>query len=200
MHFAASRHAPRRLFNYGGRASEVIDRLRSLVMQHTPRRDSIDLNEAILEVIAQTRDEARVNEISLTSSLAGDLPRVEDDRVQLQQVILNLIVNAIGAMGAVSGQPRELRIASAQDDAGGGRVEVRDSGPGIESSQAERLFEAFYTTKAKGIGIGLSISRSIIEAHGGRLWAGPNARHGAVFQFSLPVDKASSYLAYAGGS
>ena len=109
------------------------------------------------------------------------------DRVQLQQVLLNLIMNAIEAMSGVHDRPRELTIVSRQDGANGVVVEVRDSGTGLDPERAERVFEAFYTTKAEGIGIGLSISRSIVEAHGGRLWATPNEPHGAVFRFSLPV-------------
>ena len=108
------------------------------------------------------------------------------DRVQLQQVLLNLIMNAIEAMSAVHDRARELTIVSKQDDANGVQVEVRDSGTGLDPERAERVFEAFYTTKAEGIGIGLSISRSIVEAHGGRLWASANEPHGAVFRFSLP--------------
>jgi signal transduction histidine kinase len=115
------------------------------------------------------------------------LPRVTGDRVQLQQVLLNLIMNAVEAMSAVYNRPRELAIASRLDDAGAVLVEVRDSGSGLDAQASEQVFEAFYTTKPEGIGIGLSISRSIIEAHGGRLWASPNAPHGAVFQFSLPI-------------
>ena len=111
------------------------------------------------------------------------------DRVQLQQVLLNLIVNAIEAMNAVYDRPRELTIVSAAKEPDGVVVEVRDSGTGLDQERAERVFEAFYTTKAEGIGIGLSISRSIVEAHGGRLWASPNEPHGAVFRFSLPVAK-----------
>jgi signal transduction histidine kinase len=112
---------------------------------------------------------------------------VAGDRVQLQQVLINLIMNAIEAMSGVRDRPRELTIVSGQDGPQAVRVEVRDSGTGLDPKGAERAFEAFYTTKAEGIGIGLSISRSIVEAHGGRLWASPNAPHGAVFRFSLPV-------------
>ena len=109
------------------------------------------------------------------------------DRIQLQQVLLNLIVNAVEAMSAVHDRSRELTIVSRQDGSNAVLVEVRDSGNGLDAQRAEQVFEAFYTTKAEGIGIGLSISRSIIEAHGGRLWASANAPHGAVFRFSLPV-------------
>ena len=124
---------------------------------------------------------------------ADDLRLVDCDRIQIQQVILNLIVNAIEAMGAVRDRLRSMDIGSARDLAGGVRVEVRDAGTGIDPAEMERLFEAFYTTKAEGIGMGLSISRSIIEAHGGRLWATANEPHGAVFQFSLPVEAPRLY-------
>jgi C4-dicarboxylate-specific signal transduction histidine kinase len=126
------------------------------------------------------------HDIVLETKLDATLPKVNGDRVQLQQVLLNLIMNAIEAMSAVRDRPRQLTIVSAQD-AGGVAVEVRDSGIGLDPDQAERVFDAFYTTKAEGLGIGLSISHSIIEAHGGRLRAAPNEPHGAVFRFSLSV-------------
>jgi signal transduction histidine kinase len=124
----------------------------------------------------------------LATRLAGDLPPVLGDRVQLQQVLLNLIVNAIEAMSAVADRARELAIASSLDGPDAVVVEVRDSGAGLDAERAEQLFDAFYTTKAEGVGIGLSISRSIVEEHGGRLWAAPSAPHGAVFRFSLPAE------------
>ena len=129
----------------------------------------------------------RGHDIVLRTQLDRTLPRVAGDRVQLQQVLINLIMNAIEAMSGVRDRPRELTIVSGQDGPKAVRVEVRDSGTGLDPKGAERVFEAFYTTKAEGIGIGLSISRSIVEAHGGRLWASPNEPHGAVFRFSLPV-------------
>ena len=129
----------------------------------------------------------RSHDIVVRTELDRSLPRVAADRVQLQQVLLNLIVNAIEAMSSVHDRPRELTIVSRQDGQNGVVVTVRDSGTGLASEGAERVFEAFYTTKAEGIGIGLSISRSIVEAHGGRLWASANEPHGAVFRFSLPV-------------
>jgi signal transduction histidine kinase len=149
----------------------------------------LDLNRKILDVLALTEQELRSHDIVLETRLDSTLPQVTGDRVQLQQVLLNLIVNAIEAMSAVNDRPRELTIVSAQDK-DGVVVEVCDSGIGLDPDRAERIFEAFYTTKAEGIGIGLSISRSIVEAHGGRLWAAPNEPHGAVFAFSLPVSKA----------
>ena len=187
---ARAQRALERIAKDGRRAAEVIDRIRTLVKRQPPRRDRIDLNEAILEVIALTRDEMRRNDISLETSLAPDLPRVAGDGVQLQQVILNLIVNAIESLSALQERRRELVIRSARDGGNAVRLEVRDSGAGIDGAQAEQIFEAFYTTKAAGIGMGLSISRSIIESHGGRLWVTPNTPHGAAFQFCLPLETA----------
>jgi signal transduction histidine kinase len=140
-----------------------------------------------MEALALTELELRSHDIVVRTELDGTLPRVTGDRVQLQQVLLNLIVNAVEAMSAVHDRSRELTIVSRQDDSKAVLVEVRDSGNGLDARRAEQVFEAFYTTKAEGIGIGLSIGRSIIEAHGGRLWASANAPHGAVFRFSLPV-------------
>ena len=170
----------------GKRAREVIARIRALTKRQVPRMDLLDLNREILEVLALTEQELRSHDIVLETKLDSTLPQVRGDRVQLQQVLLNLIVNAIEAMSAVNNRPRELTIVSAQDT-GGVVVEVRDSGIGLDQDRAERVFDAFYTTKAEGLGIGLSISRSIVEAHGGRLWAAPNQPHGAVFGFSLPA-------------
>ena len=171
----------------GKRAREVIARIRALTKRQTPRKERLDVNHEALEVLALTERELRGHDIVLRTQLDRTLPRVAGDRVQLQQVLINLIMNAIEAMSGVRDRPRELTIVSGQDGPKAVRVEVRDSGTGLDPKGAERVFEAFYTTKAEGIGIGLSISRSIVEAHGGRLWASPNAPHGAVFRFSLPV-------------
>jgi len=159
------------------------------VQRLPPRRDRVEVNDAIGEVIALTRDLMRRNDVSLRTSLAQRLPPVNGDRIQLQQVIINLVVNAIEAMSAVGDRPRELAVRSAMDGPNAVRVEVRDSGPGVAPERAQQIFEAFHTTKADGIGMGLSISHSIVEAHGGRLWVEPNAPHGAAFQFSLPVQE-----------
>jgi len=182
-----ARSALQRIVADGRRTAQVVDRIRALVNRQAPRRSRVDVNEAILEVIALTRDEVRRNGITLDMSLAPDLPPVEGDRVQLQQVALNLLVNAIEAMKGSGARSRELAIGSARDGANTVTVEVRDSGPGVDPGHVDRLFEAFYSTKEDGIGMGLSISRSIIEAHGGRLWVTPNAPHGAAFRFSLPA-------------
>ena len=181
-----------RIANDGKRASTVIDRLRALVKRQVPRKDRHDLNEAILEVLALTDDEVRRNDILVETSLGADLPMVECDRIQIQQIVLNLIVNAIESMDALDDRRRQLAIGSAREGADAVRVEVRDSGPGVDPSYADRLFEAFYTTKAEGMGMGLSISRAIIEAHGGRLWVSPNGPRGAAFCFSLPVEAAAA--------
>ena len=178
-----------RIANDGRRAGEVIKRIRALMKRQAPRKSSLDINETILEVLALAQHELRRNDILLATALAEDLPRVQGDRVQLQQVLLNLIVNAIEAMSGIDDRRQELTIVSCADGADAVRVEVRDSGTGLYPEHAIHLFDAFYTTKAEGIGIGLSISRSIIEAHGGRLAAGPNSPYGAVFQFSLPVNE-----------
>jgi PAS domain S-box-containing protein len=171
----------------GKRAREVIARIRALTKRDQPRKDWLDINHKIMEALALTELELRSHDIVVRTELDGTLPRVTGDRVQLQQVLLNLIVNAVEAMSAVHDRSRELTIVSRQDDSKAVLVEVRDSGNGLDARRAEQVFEAFYTTKAEGIGIGLSIGRSIIEAHGGRLWASANAPHGAVFRFSLPV-------------
>lgn len=175
----------------GQRAGQVVDRIRALVNRQAPRRDRVDLNEAILEVIALTQDDMRRKAITLQTSLAADVPPIEGDRVQLQQVVLNLVVNAGDAVSG-SSPVREVMVASARDDSDGVTVEVRDTGPGVDPANVDRLFEAFYTTKPEGIGMGLSISRSIIEAHGGRLEVAPNVPQGAVFRLSLPIRQAVS--------
>jgi PAS domain S-box-containing protein len=185
----------------GKRAREVIARIRALTKRQVPRMDLLDLNREILEVLAFTEQELRSHDVVLETILDSTLRPVTGDRVQLQQVLLNLIMNAIEAMSAVDNRPRELTIVSAQGR-DGVVVEVRDSGIGLDPHGAERVFEAFYTTKAEGIGIGLSISRSIVEAHGGRLWATPNEPQGAVLQFSLPVaaESASAPVCGVNGS
>jgi PAS domain S-box-containing protein len=171
----------------GRRASEVIGHIRALVKREAPRKLLLDINQKVRDMVALSEQELRRQDIALELHPADRLPAVAGDRVQLQQVLLNLIVNAIEAMGAVHDRPRAMTIASRQDGADGVVVEVRDSGTGLDAEHAERLFEAFYTTKSEGIGIGLSISRSIAEAHGGRLSAARNLPHGAVFKLWLPA-------------
>jgi PAS domain S-box-containing protein len=181
------RQALGRIVRDGTRAGEVVGRIRALAKKMPPRRDLLDINEAIRDVIALTQTEVQRNGVRFHSRLADDLPPVSADRVQLQQVIMNLIINAVEAMSGISDKPRELKIASGKDDASALFVDVQDTGPGIDPEKLDRLFQSFYTTKPDGIGMGLAISRSIIEAHGGRLSAAPNKPHGAVFRFTLPV-------------
>ena len=170
----------------GTRAADIIGRIRALIKKTPPRKARFDLNEAILNVITLTRSEIQKHGVLLQTQLAPGSPLVQGDRIQLQQVILNLILNAVEAMSGTDGGPRELLISTGNEASGGLLVTVRDSGPGLESQTLDRLFEAFYTTKPEGMGMGLAICRSIIEAHGGRLWATANEPRGAVFQFNLP--------------
>ena len=187
-----ARRALERIVNDGRRAGEVIKRIRALMKRQAPRKDWLQINEAILEVIAIVQHQLRRNDILLETKLAEGLPLVWGDRVQLQQVLLNLIVNAIEAMSGIDERRRELTIVSAADGPEAVVVEVRDSGMGVNPERAANLFEPFYTTKAEGIGIGLSVSRSIVEAHGGQLSAAGNVPHGAVFRFSVPLEEPGS--------
>jgi PAS domain S-box-containing protein len=199
----------------GHRAGEIISRIRALAKKAPPQKDWLDINETISQVLAMVRSAAQRNRITPKTLLANDLPLILGDRIQLQQVILNLLINATEAMSEVNEGPRELWVSSqrftkmpareshtlqpgeteeeglaARDLAEGGTyllIAVRDSGPGLDPKGLDRLFDAFYTTKPQGLGMGLAISRSIIEGHGGRLWAKANALRGAVFQFTLPL-------------
>jgi C4-dicarboxylate-specific signal transduction histidine kinase len=180
------RQALNRIIEDSNRAGDVIGRIRALIKKAPPRKEDLEINEAILEVITLTRREVVKNGVSLQTQLANGLPLIQGDRVQLQQVILNLIINAVEAMSGVSERPRELLIGTAKDESGGVLVAVQDSGPGLNPESFDRLFDAFYTTKPGGIGMGLSICRSIVEAHGGRVWASLTAGPGATVQFTLP--------------
>jgi NO-binding membrane sensor protein with MHYT domain len=171
----------------GHRAAEIIGRIRTLIKKEPPRKDALEVNEAIVEVIALTRGEVIKNNVSVQTQLAEGLPLIQGDRVQLQQVTLNLIINAVEAMSGVSKGARELLIATGKDASGRVLVAVQDSGPGPNPESFERLFDSFYTTKSGGMGMGLSICRSIVEAHGGRIWATPNAGPGITVQFTLPI-------------
>jgi PAS domain S-box-containing protein len=184
-----ARRALERIVNDGRRAGEVIKRIRALMKRQAPQKERLQINEAILEVIAIVQHQLRRNDILLETQLAEGLPLVRGDRVQLQQVLLNLIVNAIEAMSGIDERRRELTIVSATDGPEAVAVEVRDSGTGLDPERAAHLFEPFYTTKAEGLGIGLSISSSIAEAHGGHLSAAANVPHGAVFRFSVPLEE-----------
>jgi len=168
------------------RAREIIDRIRDHIRKAPPRKARFDLNDAIDEVIVLGRSAITKNGILVQTRLAEGLFPVEGDRVQLQQVILNLVLNAVEAMSSVEAGPQDLLIGTEQTQGNGVLVTVRDSGPGIDPENLGRVFEAFYTTKTSGLGIGLSICRSIIDAHGGRLWADANEPRGAVFRFTLP--------------
>ncbi|HUM05128.1 MAG TPA: PAS domain-containing protein [Terriglobales bacterium] len=170
------------------RAREVIDRIRALASKAPPRNDRLDVNDIVRDVIALTRSEVQRNRVALQTGLAGDLPPISGDRVQLQQVVLNLIINAIEALNEASDGPRELLVGTGKNGSDGVFVAVSDSGPGLDTKHLDHIFDAFHTTKPNGLGMGLAISRSIIEAHGGRLWATPNDRRGAIFQFSLPTN------------
>jgi PAS domain S-box-containing protein len=181
------REALRRIVENASRASDVIGRIRALIKKAPPRKDGLEVNDAILEVIALTRGEMVKTGVLVQTQLAKGLPLIEGDRVQLQQVILNLIVNAAEAMNGAAEGSRKLLISTSKPEPDGVLVAVRDSGPGLAPDSLERAFEAFYTTKPGGLGMGLSISRSIVEAHGGRLWATANEPQGAVFQFALPA-------------
>ena len=168
------------------RAGDIIDRIRDHIKKAPPRKDRFDLNEAVKEVIVLAQSAVARNGVSVQSRLADGLFPVQGDRVQVQQVLLNLVLNAVEAMGSVEAGARELSISTEQNRTDGVLVAVGDSGPGIDQEKLERVFEAFYTTKSGGTGMGLSICRSIIDAHGGRLWAEANEPRGAVFQFTLP--------------
>jgi len=182
-----ARQALNRIFANGNRVSEVIGRMRALFQKAPLRKEEMDINGAILEVFALTRGEVVKNGIAVQSHLVEGLPLIQGDRVQLQQVTLNLIVNAVEALSSVREGSRELVITTGKGKPDGVLVVVRDSGPGLSSPGLERIFEAFYTTKPGGLGMGLSICRSIIEAHGGRLWATAAQPQGATFQFTLPA-------------
>jgi C4-dicarboxylate-specific signal transduction histidine kinase len=174
--------------NDADRAGDVVDRIGSLIKKTPPRKEVVDLNAVVLEVTALTRGEAVKAGVTVSTQLADDSPRIRCDRVQLQQVMLNLIVNAIQSMSGVEDGDRELHISTVSIDPKGVRVAVRDTGPGLRSQSLPRLFEPFYTTKPDGMGMGLSICRSIIEAHGGRLWATTCEPRGALFQFTIRAD------------
>ena len=182
-----ARQALAHIIEDGNRAGKIIDQIRGLIKRAPSRKDQLDINETILEVIALTRTEVQKNGVSMHTQLAERLPLIQGDQVQLQQVILNLIINAVQAMSGVSEGSRELLIGTGKDASGGVLVAVQDSGPGLNQESFDRLFDAFYTTKPGGMGMGLSICRSVVEAHAGRIWASRTADPGATFQFILPV-------------
>jgi signal transduction histidine kinase len=174
------------------RASTVVGRIRALMQKVPTRSDSVNLNEAVHEVLELTNGEALKHGVSVRTQLADGLPLIQGDRVQLQQVVLNLILNAVQAMGAVADRTREVLIITSQTEPNAVCLGVRDTGPGLSAETLPRLFEPFYTTKPAGMGMGLSICRSIIEAHGGRLWATQHEPRGALFQFTIPATSGGS--------
>jgi len=186
------REALERMVKDTDRAGNIVGRIRDHIKKAPPRKDSVDLNDAIMELIRLARVELAKDEVSVQTRFMEGLSPIEGDRVQLQQVILNLILNAVEAMSSVSDGTRELSISTEQSQKDSVLVTVRDSGPGIDPDHLERVFETFYTTKSTGVGMGLSIRRSIINAHGGRLWAEANRPKGVVFRFTLPVGKGDS--------
>ena len=182
-----AREALARITRDGNRASDVIGRIRALVKKSGTEKASLDLNEAIQEVVGLVQSEIQKSGVTLQMELADDLPQILGNRVQLQQVILNLVMNGIEAMDTVTDRPREILIRSCEHESDQLLIAVQDSGVGIDSQNLEKIFDAFYTTKPQGMGMGLAISRSIVENHGGRLWAVPNDSPGATFQFTLDV-------------
>jgi PAS domain S-box-containing protein len=172
----------------GVRAAEVVKGIRALMKKTPPRKDRLEVNGVILEIIELARGEAVKHGVSISTGLEDPSPLVEADRVQLQQVLLNLIINAVEAMGADNEGSKELLVSTGKVEPSGALVAVRDTGPGLEAVMLEQVFESFYTTKPTGLGLGLSICRSIIEAHGGRLWASTNQQRGTTFQFTLPCE------------
>jgi signal transduction histidine kinase len=180
-----ARQALESIVEDGQRTSDIVSRVRALARKVAPRRELLDINQVIRDVIALTRTQIQRNDVALLTLLAGDIAPVSGDRVQMQQVILNLILNAVEAMASTAGH-RELRISTTNHAPDGVLVAVTDSGPGLGMGDLDRLFAAFYTTKSEGMGMGLSICRTIVEAHGGRVWASRNAASGATLQFTLP--------------
>jgi C4-dicarboxylate-specific signal transduction histidine kinase len=181
-----AREAVRRIVRDGKRAGDVIARIRALATKTATAKERLDMNEAIREVMTLAGDELRKNSVAVQTEFAPDLLPVLGDRVHLQQVVLNLVTNGIEAMSSVEDRPRELIIRTQNDDANQVRVTVRDSGIGLDPQSMERIFDAFYTTKRGGMGMGLSISRSIIQNHGGKLWAVANEGPGISIQFTIP--------------
>jgi signal transduction histidine kinase len=181
-----ARETARRTIRDGNRAAEVIARLRAMFSKKEFALEPLDLTEATREVIALSSSDLQRNRVILQSQLADDLPLITGDRVQLQQVILNLLVNAVEAMSEVTDRARELVVRTSREAGDHVRVTVRDTGVGVDPQSVDKVFDAFYTTKTGGMGIGLSVSRSIVERHHGRLWVEPNDGPGATFSFAVP--------------
>jgi C4-dicarboxylate-specific signal transduction histidine kinase len=166
-----------------------VGRIRALAKKAPARKDWLDIDDTVRAMLVLAQSEVQRPRVTLRTGLAGALSWVWGDRVQVQQVVLNLLVNAIEAVSGMAEGPREVWVGTGSGDGGDVVITVRDTGPGLDSTRLDRLFEAFYTTKAEGLGMGLAISRSIVESHGGRLWATANVPHGAVFQFTLPTGR-----------
>jgi C4-dicarboxylate-specific signal transduction histidine kinase len=181
-----ARAAIGRLVKDANRASEIIAQVRALTRSSPPQQEWLAINDIILATLSLIDSEILQNHVSLRTELADDVPRVQGDRVQLQQVILNLVLNALEAMSHLAEGPRLLTVSSARFDGTGALVTIKDTGVGLAPESLDRIFNAFYTSKPDGMGMGLAISRSIVEAHGGHIWATASAPRGAAFQFSLP--------------
>lgn len=182
-----SQHALTRVLQLGNRIIEIVRHTRDLVKGVQLQKDDFDINEAIRDIVSLSQDDLIKNDVSVRTRLAPRLPVVRADQIQVQQVILNLITNAVQAMSGVCQGARDLRLSTGRTTSGDILVAVQDSGPGLDAESSDHLFDAFYSTKPRGLGIGLSICRAIIQAHGGRLWVSPGGRHGAKFQFTLPL-------------
>jgi C4-dicarboxylate-specific signal transduction histidine kinase len=182
-----ARRSAERIIEDGTRAGDVLSRIRSSFRKDPPTRQWVNMNELIQELVLFVRGETTMHRISIRAELAPDLPRLMGDRVQLQQVVLNLLLNAIDAMRRSPNHPSEIAIRSGVHDSGGVQITVEDSGVGLSPEIADRIFQPFFTTKPQGIGMGLSISRSIVESHAGRLWAEPRPSRGAIFRFTIPI-------------
>jgi C4-dicarboxylate-specific signal transduction histidine kinase len=182
-----ARSAFSRIVNDSKRAGAIIQSLRAMVKKSAPVRERFEINDGIKEVLTLTRSEVQQNQVSLQAELYPDHLMVLGDRIQLQQVLLNLIKNAVDAMNGITDRAKRLEISSQITESGEGLIRVEDTGTGLDAASAEHIFEPFFTTKPTGMGLGLSICRSIIEAHGGRLWAAPRSTHGTAFQFTLPL-------------
>jgi signal transduction histidine kinase len=182
-----ARQAAERIVRNGHRAADILRSIRGMARKSGPEMTLFDINDAVRDVLALIRGEMRRHDVLLETELFPDLGSIMGDRVQLQQVILNLIRNGIEAMSALTLRPRVLRVSSQTDEHGNVIIAVTDTGTGLDPAKVDCIFDPFFTTKPEGMGMGLSICRSIVEAHGGRLWASPNLPYGSVFRFTLPV-------------
>jgi len=189
---AEAREALKRLVKEANRASDVISRIRALLKNNRPEYIPLDLNGAIREVLALIQSSLQNRGITVRTHLSASLPTVLGDRTQLQQVVMNLVMNGADAMSSVTSRPRILHVGSSPDTTGCALVAIEDSGTGVDATVFDRIFDPLFTTKPNGMGMGLSICRSIIEAHGGRLWPLPGSPHGTVFQFTVPASVAGS--------